>query len=105
LRNGSDNVQIEILTSSRGSKPDLKPAYMRWRQQFGIKRPLEIRSVSDGSLHDRIIIVDRDKFFIVGQSFNALATKLPTYIAELNPEIKSMKIQAYLGVWASASLI
>ena len=101
--------QIFLLTSSgwygrgfrseywlmRETKPSLKPAAELWQEQFGTKRPIEVRAAHKGTLHDRLILIDRTTAWLLGQSFNHLATHSNTYLAQADPELAQMKIYAY----------
>ena len=98
-------IQIEILADQRKQKPALAPAVRRWTQQYGNTRPLTVRLAAPGTLHDRIIFIDRTKVWVVGQSFNALATRSPTSLIEVDSDTAALKIDAYESVWQAATTL
>jgi hypothetical protein len=83
-----------FLKQLRGSA--LKPAAEHWRQQFGALRPLEVRLAPAKALHDRLIQVDGSTVWVLGQSFNGLATRAHTSLVRMDdPESAALKIAAY----------
>ncbi|MGR6730291.1 hypothetical protein, partial [Aeromonas veronii] len=75
---------IELLADDATAKPTLAPATARFKQQFGVTRPIEARLASGRSLHDRLIIVDGATVYTVTQSFNALAARSPASIVRID---------------------
>ena len=72
-------------------------------QQYGVKRPLEIRIAPPRKLHDRHIIVDGTDVWTLGQSFNALAQHSPTGITKtVDPQTAADKREAYEDIWKTA---
>jgi hypothetical protein len=102
-RLAADPVTIRVLAGAANHKPTLQSAARRWPTQYPSTRPLEVRLAPDSQLHDRIIIVDGKTAWTLGQSFNALATRAHTSIAQSPPEVGSLKIPAYEAVWNAAS--
>jgi hypothetical protein len=96
-------VKLRVLADRARYQKSLKPAGEKWSAQFGASRPLELRLTAPKTLHDRLIIVDQKAVWSVGQSFNALATRVHTSISRLEPEIASQKLDAYATMWNSAS--
>jgi hypothetical protein len=93
-----ENVPIQVLADSdkKKHKATLKPAAERYEQQFrGSRAPLEVRLAPANTLHDRLIIVDHNSVWLLGQSFNALAERSPTSLIRANDETAQMKIAAY----------
>jgi hypothetical protein len=86
----------------RALKPTLQPAAAAWTKQFGSARPLDVRKAPKGSLHDRLILLDRKDVWLLGQSFNQLATRSNTYLSKADAELAAMKIAAYEAAWGSA---
>lgn len=97
-----EDVSIQILTDENGYKAGLKPAAENWRKQYFCTRPLEIRIAPKKTLHDRVIFVDEKDTWILGQSFNNLATRSPTALQRLEQDTSSMKFAAYSSLWKSA---
>jgi hypothetical protein len=95
-------VRVRLLVSEK-YKPSLKPAARTWMQQYGVKRPLEIRIAPPRKLHDRHIIVDGTDVWTLGQSFNALAQHSPTGITKtVDPQTAADKREAYEDIWKTA---
>jgi hypothetical protein len=56
-----------------------------------------------GSLHDRLILLDRAVVWSLGQSFNQLAVRSPTSLSKVDPETARMKIDHYDLLWAAST--
>jgi hypothetical protein len=100
-----ERVSIKLLADGKKEKPDLRPAARRWSEQYGEKRPLEVRITEPGLLHDRLIIVDGKMVWSLTQSFNHLATRSPASILRVEPEITELKLEFYTGLWDSSKSI
>jgi hypothetical protein len=100
-----ERVPIRVLADAKALKPTLKPAVEAWKKQFGPARPLEARKAPKGSLHDRLILIDRTDVWLLGQSFNQLATRSNTYLSKADPELARMKIDAYDQIWGASAPI
>lgn len=98
-------VSIRILTDAEKRKADLEPATARWRAQYSDKRPLTVGLAPTHALHDRLIIVDKQEVWSVGQSLNGIAKRSPTAILKVPAEAAAEKIAAYEAIWASAQQI
>src|SRR5258708_17726484 len=96
-----DAVSVRLLAKA-DRKSLLKPAADRWVEQFGKARPLEVRLAPAKSLHDRLILVDGKTVFVLGQSFNKLATRAHTSLVRAPPDVAAAKIEAYGAMWESA---
>lgn len=99
----AEQITIRVLTDSHSCKPGLAPATQAWVEQYGERRPLEVRLAQARSLHDRLIIVDGRAVWNLGQSFNALGTRSPTALVRVNEETAQLKVQAYDQFWTSAT--
>lgn len=91
-----------ILADEESHKPALRPAAAHFAKQYGPTRPLEAHLTPPRSLHDRIII-DQREAYAVGQSFNALAKRSPTSLVRVDPETAVMKAAAYGAMWQKAT--
>ena len=103
LRAVPEQVPIRVLADAKALKPTLKPAVEAWGKQFGPARPLEARKAPKGALHDRLILIDRTDAWLLGQSFNQLATRSNTYLSKADQELARMKIDAYDQIWAASA--
>lgn len=100
-----EGVTIQILADAAGGKPGLLPAVTRWIGQYGTARPLEARLAQARALHDRLIIIDGQISWAVGQSFNGLAARAPTSFIRTDAETARLKIDAHNQIWDSATPI
>lgn len=103
LRAIPEQVTVRVLADAKKLKSTLGPAVKAWIEQFGPARPLTARAAPKGSLHDRLILIDAKHVWLIGQSFNALATRSHTYLSKLEPEPAQMKIDAYEALWGSST--
>lgn len=94
-----ERVPIRVLADMRALKPTLKPAVEAWGRQFGPTGPIEVRAAPRRTLHDRLILIDKGTVWLLGQSFNQLATHSNTYLSKADPELAAMKIEAYDQIW------
>ncbi len=99
----AEQITIRVLTDSYSRKPGLAAASGAWVQQYGERRPLDVRMTPERSLHDRLIIVDGLAVWSLGQSFNALGARSPTALVRVNEETAQLKVQAYDLLWESAT--
>ena len=84
------------------SKPAaIKPPVERWAKQSGAA--VEVRLSPPRALHDRLIIVDRDKVWNVSQSCNHLAARSPASITPFDPDVAAQKRDAYEALWTAAT--
>ena len=98
-------VPLRLLTDSGLHKQSLIPAITHFKKQYGNNRPVEARGAPARSLHDRLVAIDRQRIWTVGQSFNALATRAPTSFVEVDQETAALKMEAYEAIWAVATPI
>ena len=98
-------ITIRLLTDSGSHKAALLPAICAFKKQYQNERPLSAKAAPARSLHDRLIAVDVQRAWTVGQSFNALATRSPTSFVEVDKETTALKLDAYEGIWKSADPI
>lgn len=94
-----------VLADAGAKKPTLAPAVRYWKEQYRAARPLEARLAPERSLHDRLIIVDDQVAWSIGQSFNALAARAPTSILRIDPETALLKLEAHLKIWEASTVI
>ena len=91
---------LQLLSDAKTAKPSLKPAVERWRQQYGAVRFLEARLAPDRTLHDRLIVIDASRVWVLTQSLNALAARSPASVVTVDAETAKLKVAAYQDVWA-----
>lgn len=100
-----EGVSLRILADKEYHKPTLKPATERWQVQHKTSRPLEVRLTPKKTLHDRLIFIDDELVWTLGQSLNAIAARAPTSIVRMNPETAALKLAAYGALWEAATPI
>jgi hypothetical protein len=97
-----EKVTVRLLADQADHKKSLKPAAERWVQQIGPARPLSVRLAPAKTLHDRLILVDHDTAWTLGQSFNKLAERAHTSLVRMDTESGALKIAAYAAIWNAA---
>lgn len=83
------------------ASPDLKAAADRFRIQHSAN--MEVRE--SNQLHDRLVFIDNDVCWVLGQSIKDAAVKKATYLAPLSPDVSSTKLVLYEDVWRNAVTI
>lgn len=90
-------VEVRLLIERYTAK--LKPAAEKYVSQYGV--PLQVRSSS--SFHDRLLFVDADTCWVMGQSIKDAAASKPTYLAPLSPDLVVPKLADYEQIWLQAT--
>jgi hypothetical protein len=101
----AEGVAILLLTDAAKKKPDLEPAIRRWREQYKDARPLKVALAQPPALHDRLIVIDGQDVWSMGQSLNGIGKNSPTAILKIPTEAAQEKIAAYKDIWSSAEQI
>jgi hypothetical protein len=97
-----EGLPVSVMADEKLAKPSLKPAAERWISQWQQKRPLEVRLAQARSLHDRLIVIDGDTAWVVGQSFKDLAKRAHTSLVRMDPDSAKLKIGAHHAMWQAA---
>jgi len=92
-------VAVRLLVGKYSAK--VKPAAEKFIAQYGAA--LEVRS-SNG-FHDRLMFVDGDVCWVLGQSIKDAAAAKPTYLAPLSPDVGQPKLADYETIWKAATAI
>lgn len=100
-----EGVPVFVMSDEGYAKPSLKPATERWIAQWKQKRPLEVRLASARSLHDRLIVIDSDTAWVVGQSFKDLAKRAHSSLVRMDAESGTLKINAHIALWKTATKV
>ncbi|QDC36464.1 phosphatidylserine/phosphatidylglycerophosphate/cardiolipin synthase family protein [Sphingobium fuliginis] len=100
-----EGVSIGLLSDESGMRPALEPAAKAWISQYGDKRHLKVRKAPRRSLHDRLILVDEDKAWILTQSLKDFAARSPATIQRTDPQLALMKFEAYTQIWNSSTVV
>ena len=97
-----EGVTVRVLTRSQ-QRDELLSVPGRWADQYGSRRPLEIKTLPKRHLHDRLIFIDRKEAWISGQSLKDLAVRAHTVIMRAWPELEPDKIEAFSELWKEAA--
>jgi hypothetical protein len=100
-----EGLPVFVMSDEQYAKPSLKPAAERWIAQWKQKRPLEVRLAPARSLHDRLIVIDGDTAWVVGQSFKDLAKRAHTSLVRMDPDSAALKINAHIAMWQTATKV
>jgi len=95
----SEGVSIRLLSDSSSYKATLVPAVARWTKQYGPKRPLLARLAPSKALHDRLVIADNSKTWVLTQSIKDFAARSPASITRSDDEAAALKVGAYQSMW------
>lgn len=98
-----EGIAIRLLGDAAHLAPGTKPALTAWGAQYGDVRPVEAHMTGKRALHDRAILVDSDKVWLVSQSFKDLAKRSPATVQEAGAEIAALKREAYETLWHQAA--
>ena len=96
-------VSVRILTRKHRTFDQLKPAAEAFITQHTLA--LTIRKAARGEIHDRLVFVDDEVCWVLGQSIKDAASASPTYIAPLSPDLTELKLAWYSEIWDRAEPI
>lgn len=99
-----DGVTLRLLADETACKPTLRPASVKWTNQYAQTRPLSVRLSPARTLHDRAIFIDEKFAWTLTQSLKDFAKRSPAEIIKAD-ETADLKIGAYELLWNSASPI
>lgn len=94
------NVRLLLSSNVKEQIKVLKPAIEKYNTQYG--DVIRIRKCR--KIHDRVIFIDNDVCWVVGQSLKDAAIK-PTYLLPLSPDVISAKLEDYENIWNEAAEI
>lgn len=89
----SPTVSVKLLTTKVGEQ--FRPALGKYRAQYS--QDIQVRKTKD--IHDRVVMLDGDSCWVLGQSINNAAKSKPTYIAPVSTDTAGEKIRIYQGIW------
>lgn len=76
----------------------------KWsRDAISAGKPVELRYAPAGSLHDRLIILDRSEVWLISQSLKDIAKRSPATVTRADDEIGRMKADHYQALWEASS--
>jgi hypothetical protein len=97
-----DRVTIRLLADEAQYKPSLIAGIARWEQRFGDQRNLLVRLASANSLHERLILLDCSRAWVLGVPFNELSRRAHTALVRMRPEEEVRKLAMYAEIWEEA---
>lgn len=86
-------VSVKLLTTKVGEQ--FRPALDKYRAQHS----QDIQARKTKNIHDRVVMLDGNSCWVLGQSINNAAKSKPTYIAPVSPDTAGEKIRIYQGIW------
>ena len=100
-----EGISIRLLSDSGSVKASLRPAVERWISQYEHGRPLEAKLTPARALHDRLILIDQSRAWVLTQSLKDFAVRSPGSIGAADAETSGLKVQAYEELWRASSAI
>jgi len=98
-----DGVNVRILAADKEARKQvMRPAVERWAKQFEASRQLSVRVAPAATLHDRLIFVDMNEVWVLGQSFNGIAQRSHTSLVRTDTDLAAQKLAAYDAIWNDA---
>ena len=96
-----ENTQLKCLAIRRPEyHAGIVAAAAKWASDtISQARSVEFRYAQAGSLHDRLIIIDKANVWLISQSIKDIAKKSPASILKADPELANIKADHYLAVW------
>ncbi|WP_144062048.1 hypothetical protein [Sphingomonas sp. MM-1] len=80
--------------------PGLLAAAGKWEgDNISKSHPVEVRYAPQGSLHDRLIILDGKVVWLISQSLKDIAKKSPASVSRAEAELGTLKVQHYNDLW------
>ena len=90
---------IQCLTENF-HRQSLDASYERFmRDRVKLETLVEVRYAPSRSLHDRLIIIDCKKVWLVSQSLKDIATRSPASLIAADSELSELKIRHYKALW------
>ena len=95
-------VTIRVLADEAQYGPSLVGGARRWQQRFGDDRSLTVRLAPAHTLYERLIMLDRDRAWVLGVPFGDLARMTHTTLVRMRPEEEARKIEMCAEIWDEA---
>jgi hypothetical protein len=95
---------VRCLTTKRGEyHPGLAAAAQKWAgDAIARSKPVEVRYAPPGTLHDRLIIIDRGGAWLVSQSLKDIAKRSPASVSRGDAELTQLKADHYDALWSQS---
>jgi hypothetical protein len=97
-----ERITMCLLADEAQYKPSLIEGVQRWQQRFGDSRKLMVRVASANTLHERLILLDSARGWVLGAPFGQLAKRRHTILLRMRPEEEARKLAVYAEIWQQA---
>jgi len=94
-----EDINIQLLTGK--CNEEIKRIILK----FGENPSRKFEARSTNKIHDRVVIIDSNECWLLGQSIKDAAKKMPTYIAPLPHDLVSLKEKFYYEIWESSKRV
>jgi hypothetical protein len=98
-----ERVTVRLLADEAQYKPSLISGVVRWRRRFGDDRSLMVRLAPANSLHERLILLDDGRAWVLRVPFSDLAKRTHTTLVRMRPEEEARKVAMYAELWEEAA--
>jgi hypothetical protein len=95
-------VVVKLLADEAHYKDSLITGVERWRQRFGEGRKLMVRLARANTLHERLMLLDGERAWVLGVPFSELAKRTHTSLVRMRPKEEARKIEVYSEIWEDA---
>ena len=93
------NVKVNLLTTKVGEQ--FRPALDKYCAQH--QQDVQVRKTK--AIHDRVVMIDGNSCWVLGQSINNAAKSKPTYIAPVSSDTAAEKIRTYQEIWNASESV
>jgi hypothetical protein len=98
----TERTTVRLLADEAQHRPSLIRGIQQWQQRFGDIRNLMVRVASANLLHERLILLDGGRAWVLGAPFGCLMKRTHTTLVRMRPEEEARKIAMYAEIWEEA---
>jgi len=98
----TERITVRLLADEAQYRPSLIRGIQQWQQRFGDTRNLMVRVASANLLHERLILLDGGRAWVLGAPFSRLVKRTHTTLVRMRPEEEARKIAMYAEIWEEA---
>jgi len=98
----TERITVRLLADEAQYRPSLIRGIQQWQQRFGDTRNLMVRVASANTLHERLILLDSARGWVLGAPFGQLAKRRHTILVRMRPEEEARKLAVYAEIWRQA---
>jgi hypothetical protein len=98
----TERITVRLLADEAQYRPSLIRGVQQWQQRFGDTRNLMVRVASANLLHERLILLDGGRAWVLGAPFSRLVKRTHTTLVRMRPEEEARKIAMYAEIWEEA---